>query len=284
MTKRWLVTGCSSGLGRALAARLAAEGEQVVATARRPETLDGLVARHPGNVVAAALDVRDAAQCAAAIGRAVDAFGGVDVLVNNAAYGQFGTFEEVSDAELAAQFDTNVFGPWRLTQAVLPLWRAQRRGHAVFVSSVAGVVPFPGLAAYTASKFAVEGAAESLAAEAGHLGVKVTILQPGGFATDYSANLVMPQRRIADYAPVGDGMLAAVRGMNTKAEINSPELFADVVWRLGQMESPPLRLPVGTDSVTYLEPAYDARRAEYDQVVKAGQHILARPASTDKPA
>ncbi|MEU4770831.1 SDR family oxidoreductase [Micromonospora sp. NPDC023644] len=275
MAKRWLITGCSSGLGRALAVRLAAEGEQVVATARRPETLGALVARHPGNVVATALDVRDPAQCAGAVERAVDAFGGVDVLINNAAYGQFGTFEEVSDAELAAQFDTNVFGPWRLTRAVLPLWRAQRGGHAIFVSSVAGMVPFPGLAAYTASKFAVEGAAESLAAEAGHLGVKVTILQPGGFATGYSANLIMPEQRIADYTPVSDGLLGALRGMNTKIEVNSPALFADVVWRLSQLESPPLRLPVGPDSETFLEAAYDARRSEYDQVVKAGHHTLA---------
>ncbi|MDT0530529.1 SDR family oxidoreductase [Micromonospora sp. DSM 115977] len=275
MAKRWLITGCSSGLGQALAARLAAEGEQVLATARRPETLDALVARHPGTVVAAALDVRDPAQCVAAVERAVDAFGGVDVLVNNAAYGQFGTFEEVSDAELAAQFDTNVFGPWRLTRAVLPVWRAQRHGHAVFVSSVAGMVPFPGLAAYTASKFAVEGAAESLAAEAGHLGVKVTILQPGGFATGYSGNLVMPEQRIPEYTAVSDGLLGALRSMNTKIEVNSPELFADVVWRLSQLESPPLRLPVGPDSETFLEAAYDARRSEYDQVVKAGHHTLA---------
>ncbi|MGV9212355.1 SDR family oxidoreductase [Micromonospora sp. RB23] len=274
MTKRWLITGCSSGLGQALAARLAAEGEQVVATARRSETLDGLVARHPDNVLAVALDVRDPEQCAAAVERAVNAFGGIDVLVNNAAYGQFGTFEEVSDAEIAAQFDTNVFGPWRLTRAVLPVWRAQGGGHAVFVSSVSGTVPFPGLAAYTASKFAVEGAAESLAAEAGHLGVKVTILQPGGFATDYSANLVMPANRISDYLPVSEGILGALQGMNTTAEFNSPELFADVVWRLGQMDSPPLRLPVGPDSEAFLEPAYDARRSEYDQVIKAGHHTL----------
>ncbi|MEU1395465.1 SDR family oxidoreductase [Micromonospora zamorensis] len=275
MAKRWLITGCSSGLGRALATRLAAEGEQVVATARRVETLDELVARHPKAVVAAALDVRNPEQCAEVVGRAVDAFGGIDVLVNNAAYGQFGTFEEVSDGELAAQFDTNVFGPWRLTRAVLPLWRMQRRGHAIFVSSVACMVPFPGLAAYTASKFALEGAAESLAAEAAHLGVKVTILQPGRFATGYSANLVMPERQITDYAPVSDGMVGALRGMNNKADVSSPDLFADVVWRLGHMESPPLRLPVGPDSEAFLEAAYDARRSEYDQVVKAGQHTYA---------
>ncbi|MEV6373782.1 SDR family oxidoreductase [Micromonospora musae] len=275
MTKRWLVTGCSSGLGRALVARLAAEGEQVVATARRPEALADLSARYPGNLVTAALDVRIPAQCAAAVERAVGAFGGVDVLVNNAAYGQFGTFEEVSDAELAGQFETNLFGPWRLTRAVLPLWRAQGAGHAIFVSSVAGTVPFPGLAAYNASKSALEGAAETLAAEAGHVGVKVTILQPGGFATGYSANLAIAETRIADYTPVSDGMLGALRAMNSNAEINPPELFADVVWRLSRLETPPLRLPVGPDTEAFLEASYDARRSEYDQVVKAGHHRLA---------
>ncbi|MEE6258067.1 SDR family oxidoreductase [Plantactinospora sonchi] len=275
MTQRWLVTGCSSGLGRALVERLAAEGEQVVATARRPEALVDLVERHPDTVRAAELDVRDPAQCRAAVELAVGAFGGIDLLVNNAAYGQFGTVEEVSDTELADQFDTNVFGPWRLTRAVLPLWRAQRSGHALFVSSVAGMVPFPGLAAYNASKYALEGAAESLAAEAAHLGVKVTILQPGGFATSYSSKLRLPEVRIDDYTPVSGGMLGALRGMNANPEINSPELFAEVVWRLSRLESPPLRLPVGADSEPYLEAAYDARRSEYDDVIKAGHHTVA---------
>lgn len=255
-----------------LVERLAAEGDRVVATARRPETLADLVARHPGTVRATGLDVRDPAQCQAAVDLAVDAFGGVDILVNNAAYGQFGTLEEISDTELADQFATNVFGPWRLTRAVLPLWRAQRSGHAIFVSSVAGMVPFPGLAAYNASKYALEGAAESLAGEAGHLGVKVTILQPGGFATSYSSKLVLPETRIDDYAPVSDGTLGALRGMNTNPEINAPELFAEVVWRLSRLESPPLRLPVGADAEAYLGAAYHARRSEYDDVVKAGHH------------
>ncbi|MDW5324141.1 SDR family oxidoreductase [Plantactinospora sp. KLBMP9567] len=274
MAKRWLITGCSTGLGRALAARLAAEGERVLATARRPETLAELVAQYPDNLLSTALDVRDQAQCQAAVELALDTFGGIDILVNNAAYGQFGTLEEVSEDQLAAQFDTNVFGPWRLTRVVLPLWRAQRSGHAVFVSSVAGTVPFPGLAAYNASKAALEGLAESLAAEAGHLGVKVTILQPGGFATGYATALRLPEQRIEDYAPISNGTLGALRSMNDKQDVNPPEVFADVVWRLSGMQSPPLRLPVGRDSEAFLESAYDTRRREYDDVVKAGHHTV----------
>ncbi|RKR87440.1 NADP-dependent 3-hydroxy acid dehydrogenase YdfG [Micromonospora pisi] len=275
MAKRWLITGCSSGLGRALAARLAAEGEQVVATARRPEVLAELVEQGRGNLVAAGLDVRDQAQCEAAVELAVATFGGIDILVNNAAYGQFGAVEEVSDSELVAQFETNVFGPWRLTRAVLPMWRAQHSGHAIFVGSVAGLVPFPGLSAYNASKFALEGVAESLASEVAHLGVKVTLLQPGGFATSYSSSLVLPSQRIDDYAPIIGGTLSGVQGMNHAEAINSPELFADVVWRLSRMEKPPLRLPVGPDAEYFLSPAYAARLKEYDDVIEAGHHTLA---------
>jgi NAD(P)-dependent dehydrogenase (short-subunit alcohol dehydrogenase family) len=275
MAKRWLITGCSSGLGEALAARLAAEGEQVVATARRPETLAELAERYPDNLVATALDVRDQDQCQAAVDLAVATFGGIDILVNNAAYGQFGTLEEVSDAQLIAQFDTNVFGPWRLTRTVLPLWRAQGSGHAVFVGSVAGMVTFPGLAAYNASKFALEGVAESLAGEVAHLGVKVTVLQPGGFATAYSSSLALPSQRIDDYAPITDGTLGGLRGMNASDAINSPELFADVVWRLSRMQTPPLRLPVGPDAEALLSHAYTARLKEYDEIIESGDHTIA---------
>ncbi|GLL08161.1 SDR family oxidoreductase [Dactylosporangium matsuzakiense] len=272
MIKRWLITGCSNGLGRALAERLAAEGDQVLATARRPETLDDLAARFPGSLLTAALDVRDPDQCRSAVDRALAAFGGIDILVNNAAYGQFGALEEVSDAQLAAQFDTNVFGSWRLTRAVLPSWRTQGAGHAIFVSSVAGLVAFPGLAAYNASKFALEGAAETLAVEAAHLGVKVTILQPGGFATGYSAALSVPSERIDAYAPIMDGAFEAMSNMNSNPAINSPELFAEVVWRVSRMPSPPLRLPIGLDAEAMLKSAYADRLDEFDKVVAARHH------------
>jgi NAD(P)-dependent dehydrogenase (short-subunit alcohol dehydrogenase family) len=273
MGQRWLITGCSSGLGRALAIRLAEAGERVVATARRPETLDDLADRYAHTLVTGALDVRDPAQCTAAVDLAIDRFGGVDVLVNNAGYGQFGAVEEVSDAELAAQFETNVFGPWRLTRTVLPLWREQGSGHAIFVSSLAGFMPFPGLSAYTASKFALEGLAESLAQEAAHLGVKVTILQAGGFATLYGDSVIEPDVHVSDYAPIIDGMLAGLRVLREIPAINQPSLFAEVVYRLAGMQSPPLRLPVGPDAESYLSAVYAARMQEFESVTKAGHHV-----------
>ncbi|MBB5873112.1 NAD(P)-dependent dehydrogenase (short-subunit alcohol dehydrogenase family) [Allocatelliglobosispora scoriae] len=273
MAQRWLITGCSSGLGRALAIKLAEAGEKVIATARRPETIDDLARRYSGTLVTGALDVREPAQCQAAVDLAVDCFGGVDVLVNNAGYGQFGAVEEVSDAELAAQFETNVFGPWRLTRAVLPLWREQESGHAIFVSSLAGFMPFPGLAAYTSSKFALEGLAESLAVEAAHLGVRVTIMQPGGFATAYGDSLVEPDRHVVDYEPAISGMLVGLRGIRDLPAINEPELFAEVVLRVARMQLPPLRLPVGPESETYLSAVYAARLQEFEAMTKAGHHV-----------
>lgn len=273
MARRWLVTGCSTGLGRALVERLAQAGEQVVATARQPGTLADLAARHPGNLVAEALDVRDADACAAVVATARERFGGVDVLVNNAGYGQFGAVEEVSDGELESQFATNVYGPWRLARLVLPLWRAQGGGHAVFVSSVAGMVPFPGLAAYTASKFALEGLAESLAQESAHLGVKVTIVQPGGFTTGYGVHAVMPRQRVEAYAPVAGPMLQGLLAMQDNLALNPPELFAEAVHRLAGLAEPPLRLPVGEDAGQFLSMALAARTKEFEDVTAARLHV-----------
>ncbi|MBV1853000.1 SDR family oxidoreductase [Catellatospora tritici] len=277
MARRWLVTGCSTGLGRALAQRLAQEGEQVLATARDPRTLADLADRHP-ELITAALDVRDPDQCAAAVATAQSAFGGIDVLVNNAGFGQFGTVEEVSDAEVHGQFETNVYGPWRLTRLVLPLFRAQGHGHAIFVGSVAGQVPFPGLSAYTASKFAVEGLAETLAAEVAHLGVRVTLVQPGGFATSYGSSTILPEQRVDAYEPVAGPMLTGIRTMNENPAINSPELFADTVFHVAGMANPPLRVPVGPDAREYLGAAYTARTKEFEDVTAAGLH-LGRPSA-----
>lgn len=253
---RWLITGCSSGLGHALASHLVREGAQVLATAR---DVSGLDFPHVQR-----LDVRDPDQCEAAVKAAADRFGGIDVLVNNAGYGQFGVVEEVSDAELAAQMDTNLYGPWRLTRLVLPLWRAQGGGHAVFVSSLSGSMPFPGIAAYTASKFALEGMAESLAQETAHLGVKVTILQLGGFATAYGKKAADPAVRIPAYAPVVDDMLAMFRGLEQNPDVSRPSLFGETVARLAAMPEPPLRLAFGEGAKEYLGAALTARRQVLD--------------------
>jgi NAD(P)-dependent dehydrogenase (short-subunit alcohol dehydrogenase family) len=256
--RRWLITGCSTGLGRDLAERLAADGEQVLATARNPESLAGL------DVLTAPLDVRDDVQCAAAVALATERFGGVDVLVNNAGYGQLGVIEEVGDGELADQFDTNVYGPWRLTRHMLPLWRAQGGGHAIFSGSVSGTVALPGFSAYTASKYALEGLAESLAAEAGQFGVKVTILQLGPFATAYGDNARLPTHPVEAYQPLVSGMRDGVRALATSGMGSPPSLFADVVRRVADLPDPPLRLPVGPLAFAMLDPVLTARRASFD--------------------
>jgi NAD(P)-dependent dehydrogenase (short-subunit alcohol dehydrogenase family) len=256
--RRWLITGCSSGLGRDLATRLAADGEQVLATARNVAGLD-----EPG-LLTAPLDVRDDAQCAAAVALAVDRFGGLDVLVNNAGYGQLGVVEEVGDTELAEQFDTNVYGPWRLLRHVLPVWRAQGGGHAIFSGSVSGTVAMPGFSAYTASTYAMEGLAESLVAEAGQFGVKATILQLGPFATAYGDNARFPARPIAEYQAVVGGMMDGLRGLAGSGIGSPPSLFADTVRRVADLASPPLRLPVGPMAFDLLAPALAGRQESFE--------------------
>ena len=269
--RRWLVTGCSTGLGRALAENLARTGEPAVLTARKPETLADLAADHP-NIAVAALDVQDEAQCRAAVELAGERFGGIDVLVNNAGYGQFGSVEEVSEPEVRDQFETNLFGPWRLLRFVLPQWRERRSGHALFVSSLSGSMALPGLSAYTASKFALEGLAEAAAAETAHLGIRTTILQLGGFATEYGTSLVEPATRIADYAPVEDGMLAAMRDL-ANYEYSSPaELFPHLVRKVVAMDEPPLRLPFGRDIEVYLAPTLTGRHEAFSRALAEGRH------------
>jgi NAD(P)-dependent dehydrogenase (short-subunit alcohol dehydrogenase family) len=248
MTRRWLITGCSTGLGRALAIAVAQSGQRVLATARRPETLLPLREAHPDTVATCALDVRDPDACRAAVQAALDHFGGVDVLVNNAGYGQLGTVEEIGDEELAAQFETNLFGPWRLTRLVLPHMRTQRRGDIVMVSSTSGRVAYPGLSAYTAAKFALEGLVESLATELAGTGVHVTSVQPGAFATEWGASCAERRQHVAAYDEMVDPMRAGMRSLKTLPFASPPALFASEVMRLIAGEDRPLRLPVGEDS------------------------------------
>ncbi|WP_407914781.1 SDR family oxidoreductase [Kitasatospora sp. NE20-6] len=262
MARRWLVTGCSSGLGHALATALAEAGEYVLATARKPDTVAELAARHPGHVTTAALDVRDPDQCEAAVATAVDRLGGLDVLVNNAGNGIFGTVEEVGDEELRDQLETLVVGPWRLARLALPVMRAQGGGHIVNVSSLAGRMAFPGLSAYVTGKYALEGMSQALAAEAGPLGIRVTVLEPGGFATGYGEAVAETAVRIPAYEAVTAPMLQAMRGMRSDPGLSRPEDFARHLLRLVDTGQAPLRVPVGEDAYGYLAAVEDAARDE----------------------
>ncbi len=262
MTRRWLVTGCSSGLGSALAAAVARAGDDVVATTRRPGQLAPLVKEFPGRITEAVLDVTDAERCRAVVEFAAGRLGGIDVLVNNAGRGLFGAVEEVSDEELRAQLELLVVAPWRLTREVLPLMRAQGGGHVVNVSSLAGRMAFPGLAAYCAGKYALEGMSQALAAEAAAFGVRVTVLEPGGFATGYGASVVPAAASVPVYAPVVEPMMAGLRGMDGNPGLGRPEDFAALVLRVVAAGPVPLRLPVGADAFGYLGALHDAAALE----------------------
>ncbi|MFC8896601.1 SDR family NAD(P)-dependent oxidoreductase [Streptomyces cinereoruber] len=263
MGQRWLVTGCSSGLGRALAEAAAAAGHEVAVTARSTATLRETAARHPGRIVPIPLELHDASQCEEAVRHATARLGGIDVLVNNAGAGLFGAVEEVCDAEIRDQLETLLIGPWRLIRLVLPGMRAQGHGHIVNVSSLAGRMAFPGLGAYVAGKFALEGMSQTLAAEVTALGIRVTVVEPGGFATRYGTSLGRSAQRMPEYAAATAGMLDGLRGMADDAAMGRPEDFAARVLALVASEgTTPLRIPIGRDAFVYLEAVEQATRDE----------------------
>src|SRR5271166_5467046 len=193
----WLITGCSGGLGRALATHVLARGHRLVATSRKPTQLDDLVARHPETCRALALDVTEPSQVKAAIAQAVAAFGRIDVVVNNAGYGLVGALEELSDEQIARNLDANFFGALEVIRAALPILRAQHSGHIVNISAAAVISNYAGFSIYGAAKWALEGVSESLAAELKPLGIKVIIVQPGPFRTEFSGRTrEKPRRRL----------------------------------------------------------------------------------------
>jgi NAD(P)-dependent dehydrogenase (short-subunit alcohol dehydrogenase family) len=260
----WLITGASSGLGRALAAAVLERGERVVATARNRDSVAELEQRHPGRAIAASLDVTDADQARAALGAAIAAFDRVDVVVNNAGYGLFGALEELADDELRAQFETNVFGVLNVTRAALPHLRRQRGGHIVQISSLEGVAPMlAGEAAYAATKFAAEGLCEALAKEVAHLGVRMTIVEPGPVRTDFAAGAVARPPRSDDYDPsVGDALRLFEQLAGNQP--NDPARVAAGIIQAVDADQPPLRLALGAEALEAIRDKLDGQRRELD--------------------
>ena len=242
---RWLVTGCSTGIGRAVASAALVAGHSVLVTARRPEAVQDLVDAHPGTAVSAALDVTDRSQIAAAVDRADAAFGGVDVLVNNAGYGYLSAVEEGDDAEVRALFDTNFFGAVDTIKAVLPQMRARGGGHIVNVSSMTGIVTNPPNTYYSCTKHAMEALTEGLAKEVAPLGIKVSAIEPGAFRTDYITRSMHRAESIEDYAEVAERKEVIVAfGEHLPGD---PAKLAAAVLRIAGMDDPPLRLLLGRD-------------------------------------
>ncbi|MEU6343459.1 SDR family oxidoreductase [Streptomyces sp. NPDC046977] len=262
MTRRWLVTGCSSGLGSALASAVAESGDLLVATARQPAVLEGLAARYPSRVTTASLDVSDPGHCEAAVAHAVEHFGGVDVLVNNAGTGLLGALEEVSDDELRDQLEVLTVAPWRLTRLVLPLMRRQGSGHIVNISSLAGRMGFPGLSAYVTGKYALEGMSQALAAEVAPFGIRVTVVEPGAFATRYGTALTDAATCIPSYAQSTGETRTGMRGMADNPTLSDPGTFATHVVRLVASDATPLRVPIGPDAYAFLDMIEAATREE----------------------
>jgi len=249
----WFITGCSSGFGRDLAKRVLARGWRAVVTARDKARVSDLVSGAEDRALALDLDVTDAAQITAAVHAAETRFGRIDVLANNAGYGDQASVEEGEDAEIRAQFDANVFGLFALTRAVLPGMRAQRKGHVVNISSVAGFIGFPASGYYAATKHAVEGWSDALAAECGPLGIRVTCIEPGPFRTDWAGrSLQQTPTRIADYAEtVGARMQTMARGNGSQP--GDPVRAAEAMIHVTEVDNPPRHLVLGAfgfDAVT----------------------------------
>jgi len=245
-TLTWLITGCSTGLGRAMAKEALSRGERVIVTARSPGALKELTAEFDGRATAATLDVTRPDQIRNAVDLAHELYGGIDVLVNNAGYGYQASVEEGEDAEIIRQFDTNVFGLFALTRAVLPGMRQRRRGHIINITSIAGLIGFPGSGYYAASKHAVEGWSDSLAAEVSPLGIHVTCVEPGPFRTEWAGrSLRVTESRIDDYAAT-----VAARMHRTKAtsgaQAGDPDRAASIIADLTSAPRPPRRIVLGT--------------------------------------
>ncbi|MGP3776934.1 oxidoreductase [Streptomyces sp. SDT5-1] len=262
MNRVWLVTGASSGFGRAITEAAVAAGDVVVAAARRTAPLDGLVAAYPDQVETLALDVTAVEDVRAAVDGVVERHGRIDVLVNNAGRGMVGSVEEASDAELRDLMDLHFFGPAALTRAVLPHMRGRRSGTIVQLTSMGGRFAFAGVGAYCATKFALEGLSEALAAEVAPLGIRVLIVEPGAFRTGFAGSASLaPASTLDAYRDTVGPVLSALPG-GSGQEPGDPAKAAAALLTAIDAEEPPLRLPLGNDAVDAITAHLDGARAE----------------------
>ena len=275
----WLITGCSSGLGHALATQVLARGQRVIATARNPDALAELSARYPATCRAVALDVTDAAQAKAAIAQAAEVFGRLDVVVNNAGYGLVGAFEELSEEQIARNFETNFFGALRVIRAALPILRAQGSGHIVNISAAAAIANYAGLSIYGATKCALEGVSESLALELRPLGINVTLVQPGPFRTGFVAHsFKATDDRIADYDRTSGKFSRLLETIDGK-QPGYPNKAADAIIAAVESDAPPLRFVLGK----YAHAKVRAKLAATEQELTQWESVGLQTEFTSRP-
>ncbi len=264
MNKVWIITGCSTGFGRDLAKEVLRNGDKVAVTARNPDDVKDIVVNAGNNAIALKLDVTKPDEIEAAVQQTIATFGRIDVLVNNAGIGYFGAIEESEDAAVRKMFEINVFGLAKMTQAVLPFMRKQRAGHIVNIASIGGLRSFPAVGFYNATKYAVDGLSEALAKETAHLGIKVTIVCPSGFRTDWAgrsaenSNIV-----IEDYATTAGQNKADIRGYSGN-QPGDPVRAAKAIVKAVDSDKPPLRLLLGVAALKGARVKLDELKHDFD--------------------
>ncbi|OZC88691.1 short-chain dehydrogenase/reductase [Rhodococcus sp. 06-412-2C] len=259
--KTWFITGTSKGFGREWAIAALERGDRVAATARNTDTLKDLVEQYGDAILPIELDVNDRAADFAAVQQAYDTFGSLDIVINNAGYGQFGMIEEISEEDARAQIETNVFGALWVTQAALPFMREQGSGHILQVSSIGGISAFPNVGAYHASKWALEGFSQALAQEVEDFGIHVTLIEPGGFSTDWSGPSAKKSTDIAAYDPIRDK--AAKLRSARQATPGDPTATRSALLKVIDAEKPPLRVFFGDAPLQIATKDYESRLANW---------------------
>lgn len=259
MTKTWFITGASKGFGREWAEAALERGDNVAATARRPETMDALVDTYGDVVLPIELDVTDRSADFDAVERAAEHFGRLDIVVNNAGYGHFGMVEELNESEIREQMETNLFGALWVTQAALPTMREQGSGHIIQVSSIGGISAFPTVGAYHASKWALEGFSQSLSREVSGFGINVTLVEPGPYSTDWSGPSAARSEENPAYADVRE----AAKSRPSAASPGDPAATRSAILKVVDAEDPPLRIFFGEKPIEIATEDYESRLAEW---------------------
>jgi NAD(P)-dependent dehydrogenase (short-subunit alcohol dehydrogenase family) len=260
VSKTWFITGASKGFGREWTEAALERGDRVAATARKLETLDALVATYGDAVLPIQLDVTDRSADFAAVQAAAEHFGRLDIVINNAGYGHFGMIEELSEQDIRAQMETNFFGALWITQAALPIMRAQGSGHIIQVSSIGGISAFPSIGAYHASKWALEAFSQSLSLEVAGFGIDVTLVEPGGYSTDWRGPSAKHSEENPAYAEVREG-----RSRTPAGSPGDPVATRAAILNVVDAEQPPLRIFFGASPLAIATREYESRLAVWNE-------------------
>jgi NAD(P)-dependent dehydrogenase (short-subunit alcohol dehydrogenase family) len=265
MKKVWLITGCSTGFGRALAKEVLAKGYQAAVAARNMDDVKDIIEPYPDNAIAVRLDVTVSAEIKAAVETTIQHFGQIDVLVNNAGIGYFAAIEESEEEQVRKMFEINFFGLAAMTQAVLPVMRKQKSGHILNIASIGGLRSFPGVGMYNASKYAVDGFSEALSKETAPLGIKVTVIAPSGFRTDWAGRSAKDSTiKIPDYETTAGKNAGDIRGYSGN-QPGDPVRAAKAMIAVTESPDPPLRLLLGAAALKGAYAKLDELKADYDE-------------------